>query len=99
LGKYIKKRNPKKNHWAGFFLNPGFFQPWEQANHAEAAMCKIHSAALVSEYLHMLEDRKYMPVRLQFHEDVYFKNTKNFVRKDSIFAMAVQKLNVSNVFL
>ena len=24
-------------------------------------MCKIHSAALVSEYLHMLEDRKYMP--------------------------------------
>ncbi len=27
----------------------------------EAGMCKIHSAALVSEYLHMLEDRKYMP--------------------------------------
>ncbi|XP_023320823.1 dedicator of cytokinesis protein 7, partial [Eurytemora carolleeae] len=33
----------------------------EHKNHAEAAMCKIHSAALVSEYLHMLEDRKYMP--------------------------------------
>merc|ERR1719187_889032 len=33
----------------------------EQGNHAEAGMCKIHSAALVSEYLHMLEDRKYMP--------------------------------------
>jgi hypothetical protein len=28
---------------------------------AEAAMCKIHSAALISEYLHMLEDRQYMP--------------------------------------
>ena len=24
-------------------------------------MCKIHCATLVSEYLHMLEDRKYMP--------------------------------------
>ena len=33
----------------------------EQKHHAEAGMCKIHSAALVSEYLHMLEDRKYMP--------------------------------------
>ena len=34
----------------------------EQYGHyAEAAMCKIHCAALVSEYLHMLEDRKYMP--------------------------------------
>jgi dedicator of cytokinesis protein 6/7/8 len=33
----------------------------EQNNHAEAAMCKIHSAALVAEYLHMLEDRRYMP--------------------------------------
>jgi hypothetical protein len=28
---------------------------------AEAAMCKIHCAALISEYLHMQEDRKYMP--------------------------------------
>jgi len=33
----------------------------EQNNQTEAGMCKIHSAALVSEYLHMLEDRKYMP--------------------------------------
>ena len=24
-------------------------------------MCKIHCAALISEYLHMLEDRQYMP--------------------------------------
>jgi hypothetical protein len=24
-------------------------------------MCKVHCAALISEYLHMLEDRKYMP--------------------------------------
>lgn len=34
----------------------------EQHDHfAEAAMCKIHCAALVSEYLHILEDRPYMP--------------------------------------
>ena len=26
-----------------------------------AGMCYVHSAALVSEYLHMLEDRRYMP--------------------------------------
>ena len=32
-----------------------------QQHYAEAAMCKIHCAALVSEYLHMLEDRQYMP--------------------------------------
>ncbi len=55
-------------------------------------MCKIHSAALVSEYLHMLEDRKYMPVRLEFHKDRDFKNAKKFC------AIEVQKLNVSNVF-
>ncbi len=30
-------------------------------HYAEAAMCKIHCAALVSEYLHMLENRQYMP--------------------------------------
>jgi hypothetical protein len=33
----------------------------EQGHHAEAGMCLVHSAALVSEYLHMLEDRRYMP--------------------------------------
>ena len=32
-----------------------------QIHYAEAAMCKIHCAALVAEYLHMLEDRQYMP--------------------------------------
>lgn len=33
----------------------------QQMHYAEAGMCKIHCAALVSEYLHMLEDRTYMP--------------------------------------
>ncbi|KAG8132489.1 putative Dedicator of cytokinesis protein, partial [Naja naja] len=30
-------------------------------NHAESAQCLVHSAALVAEYLSMLEDRKYLP--------------------------------------
>ena len=34
----------------------------ERTNHAEAAQCLVHSAALVAEYLSMLEDRKYLPV-------------------------------------
>jgi len=34
----------------------------ERGNHAEAAMCLVHSAALVSEYLCMLEDQKHLPV-------------------------------------
>ncbi|KAG8238879.1 hypothetical protein J437_LFUL018440, partial [Ladona fulva] len=31
-------------------------------NHTEAAMCLVHSSALVAEYLHMLEDLHHLPV-------------------------------------
>ena len=34
----------------------------ERAQHAEAAMCLVHSAALVSEYLYMLEDCPHLPI-------------------------------------
>ncbi|XP_022087787.1 dedicator of cytokinesis protein 7-like isoform X2 [Acanthaster planci] len=34
----------------------------EHKNHTEAAHCLVHSAALVAEYLHMLEDRPYLPI-------------------------------------
>ncbi|XP_014668067.1 PREDICTED: dedicator of cytokinesis protein 7-like [Priapulus caudatus] len=34
----------------------------ERNNHAEAALCLVHSAALVAEYLHMIEDRTYLPI-------------------------------------
>lgn len=34
----------------------------EHNNHTEAAMCLVHSAALVAEYLHMLEDQRHLPV-------------------------------------
>ncbi|CAM4610803.1 unnamed protein product [Lepidochelys kempii] len=33
-----------------------------QGNHAEAAQCLVHAAALVAEYLSMLEDCRYLPV-------------------------------------
>eukprot|EP00095_Tigriopus_kingsejongensis_P000113 snap_masked-scaffold265_size231475-processed-gene-1.10 protein:Tk00113 transcript:snap_masked-scaffold265_size231475-processed-gene-1.10-mRNA-1 annotation:"dedicator of cytokinesis protein 7-like isoform x2" len=54
----------------GYQNNPDLRLTWlesmatkhEHHSHfAEAGMCKIHCAALISEYLHMLEDRKYMP--------------------------------------
>ena len=31
-------------------------------NHVEAAMCLVHTAGLVSEYLSMLEDKPYLPI-------------------------------------
>jgi hypothetical protein len=34
----------------------------QRNNHTEAAMCLVHSAALVAEYLHMLEDEPHMPI-------------------------------------
>lgn len=34
----------------------------DHGNHAEAAHCFIHSAALVSEYLHLFENKPYLPV-------------------------------------
>lgn len=34
----------------------------ERGNHAEAAHCLVHGAALVSEYLSMLEDARHLPV-------------------------------------
>ncbi len=47
LGKYIKKnKKPKKTHWAGFFLNLGFFQPclshWRQRYLWTASECSMN---------------------------------------------------------
>jgi hypothetical protein len=36
--------------------------PLQRNNHTEAAMCFVHSAALVAEYLHMLEDEPHLPI-------------------------------------
>ncbi|GAA6104476.1 dedicator of cytokinesis protein 7 isoform X4 [Tachysurus ichikawai] len=50
----------------------------ERTNHAEAAQCLVHSAALVAEYLSMLEDRKYLPVGC-----VTFQNISSNVLEES----------------
>lgn len=34
----------------------------ELGNHAEAAQCMVHAAALVAEYLALLEDHRHLPV-------------------------------------
>lgn len=34
----------------------------ELGNHAEAAQCMVHAAALVAEYLALLEDSRHLPV-------------------------------------
>ncbi|KAK1164280.1 hypothetical protein AOXY_G16336 [Acipenser oxyrinchus oxyrinchus] len=50
----------------------------ERNNHAEAGECLGHSAALVAEYLSMLEDRKYLPVGC-----VTFQNISSNVLEES----------------
>ncbi|XP_065358004.1 dedicator of cytokinesis protein 7 isoform X2 [Calliphora vicina] len=55
----------------GYQNNPDLRLTWlenmakkhkERANHTEAAMCFVHSAALVAEYLSMLESQTHLPV-------------------------------------
>ncbi|KAL8164603.1 UNVERIFIED_CONTAM: Dedicator of cytokinesis protein 7 [Gekko kuhli] len=50
----------------------------ERGNHAEAAQCLVHSAALVAEYLSMLEDCPYLPVGC-----VTFQNISSNVLEES----------------
>ncbi|XP_077590257.1 dedicator of cytokinesis protein 7 isoform X1 [Stigmatopora nigra] len=50
----------------------------ERGNHAEAAHCLIHSAALVAEYLNMLEDCRYLPIGC-----VTFQNISSNVLEES----------------
>ncbi|XP_051569546.1 dedicator of cytokinesis protein 7-like isoform X3 [Myxocyprinus asiaticus] len=50
----------------------------ERGNHAEAAHCLVHSAALVAEYLNMLEDCCYLPIGC-----VSFQNISSNVLEES----------------
>ncbi|XP_075527914.1 dedicator of cytokinesis isoform X1 [Dermacentor variabilis] len=42
----------------------------ERGNHTEAAQCLVHSAALVAEYLHMLEYKPHLPIGCVSFENV-----------------------------
>ena len=35
---------------------------FQRNNNAEAAHCCVHAAALIAEYLNMIEDKPYLPV-------------------------------------
>ncbi|XP_034047220.1 dedicator of cytokinesis protein 7-like isoform X1 [Thalassophryne amazonica] len=50
----------------------------ERGNHAEAAQCLVHGAALVAEYLNMLEDCRYLPIGC-----VSFQNISSNVLEES----------------
>uniref|UniRef100_A0A8C5LQ60 Dedicator of cytokinesis 6 n=1 Tax=Leptobrachium leishanense TaxID=445787 RepID=A0A8C5LQ60_9ANUR len=50
----------------------------ERGNHAEAAHCSVHGAALVSEYLSMLEDARHLPVGC-----VSFQNISSNILEES----------------
>ncbi|XP_075403417.1 dedicator of cytokinesis protein 6 isoform X3 [Tenrec ecaudatus] len=50
----------------------------ELGNHAEAAQCMVHAAALVAEYLALLEDSRYLPVGC-----VSFQNISSNVLEES----------------
>uniref|UniRef100_A0AAQ6AA02 Dedicator of cytokinesis 6 n=1 Tax=Amphiprion ocellaris TaxID=80972 RepID=A0AAQ6AA02_AMPOC len=50
----------------------------ERGNHAEAAHCLVHSAALVAEYLNMLEDCRYLPIGC-----VTFQNISSNILEES----------------
>ncbi|XP_023373753.1 dedicator of cytokinesis protein 6 isoform X5 [Otolemur garnettii] len=50
----------------------------ELGNHAEAAQCMVHAAALVAEYLALLEDRRHLPVGC-----VSFQNISSNVLEES----------------
>ncbi|XP_008563909.1 PREDICTED: dedicator of cytokinesis protein 6-like, partial [Galeopterus variegatus] len=50
----------------------------ELGNHAEAAQCMVHAAALVAEYLALLEDSRHLPVGC-----VSFQNISSNVLEES----------------
>ena len=56
----------------------------EGANHAEAAMCLVHSAALVAEYLNMVEDKRYLPVGCVDFQKISYNALKESAVSDDV---------------
>ncbi|XP_028849736.1 dedicator of cytokinesis protein 8 isoform X2 [Denticeps clupeoides] len=61
--------------------------------YAESAMCLVHSAALVAEYLSMLEDHKYLPVG-----SVTFQNISSNVLEESAVSDDILSPDEDGVF-
>ncbi|XP_022240544.1 dedicator of cytokinesis protein 7-like isoform X2 [Limulus polyphemus] len=58
----------------------------ERFNHAEAAHCLVHSAALVAEYLHMLEDKPYLPIGCVSFESLSYNILEESAVSDDILS-------------
>ncbi|GCC35926.1 hypothetical protein chiPu_0014416 [Chiloscyllium punctatum] len=58
----------------------------EKSNRAEAAQCLVHSAALVAEYLSMLEDRKYLPVGCVTFQNISFNVLEESAVSDDVLS-------------
>lgn len=67
----ISPRPPRSRIARGYQGSPDLRLTWlqnmagkhaELGNHAEAAQCMVHAAALVAEYLALLEDSRHLPV-------------------------------------
>ncbi|GCB61581.1 hypothetical protein scyTo_0012944 [Scyliorhinus torazame] len=58
----------------------------ERSNRAEAAQCLVHSAALVAEYLSMLEDRKYLPVGCVTFQNISFNVLEESAVSDDVLS-------------
>ena len=52
--------------------------------HVEAAMCLIHSAALVSEYLYMVFDKSYLPIGCVDFEGITYNALEESAVSDDI---------------
>lgn len=50
--------------------------------YTESAMCLVHAAALVAEYLSMLEDHKYLPIGSVTFQVRHPKQRKVFLAQD-----------------
>ena len=56
------------------------------SNYTEAAMCLVHSAALVAEYLKMLEDKDYLPEGCVAFENVTYNAIEESAVSDDVIS-------------
>ena len=52
--------------------------------HVEAGMCLVHSAALVSEYLYMVDDKGYLPIGCVDFEGISYNALEESAVSDDI---------------
>lgn len=78
-------------------LNSIYFQ---LNNHVEAAMCLVHTAGLVSEYLSMLEDKPELPIGCVSFEKISPNVLEESAISDDVVSPVSTMLNnLNHVFL